>query len=129
MDRGAEPTRAIIVADDQPEGLAVLHAVMRNITHDCDIITATNPSDVLTQLGQRLVPLIITNLPLSPTVELQLDTSIHMQSPQTRILHITSAAVARLHPTSALAPNASILTKPICLDDFKHIVEEALASS
>ena len=122
-------TPAVLVVDDDPTVVILLHRVLRDLEIGHDIITTSDSRDVLAQIGARPVPLVIADYSMPGMDGLQLTTAIKARDTNTRVALITAYA------TPALAQQATAhfvdyyLPKPFALEAFEQIVQSALQSS
>jgi CheY-like chemotaxis protein len=122
-------TPAVLVVDDDPTVVILLHRVLRDLEIGHDIITTSDSRDVLAQIGARPVPLVIADYSMPGMDGLQLTTAIKARDNNTRVALITAYA------TPALAQQATAhfvdyyLPKPFALEAFEQIVQSALQSS
>ena len=122
-------TPAVLVVDDDPTVVILLHRVLRDLGIGHDIITTSDSRDVLAQIGARPVPLVIADYSMPGMDGLQLTTAIKARDTNTRVALITAYA------TPALAQQATAhfvdyyLPKPFALEAFEQIVQSALQSS
>jgi len=58
-----QPARnpAIILVEDEPDILIILHRLMRDLTGGYDIVTVNGGAEALAQIALRPVPLVITD--------------------------------------------------------------------
>ena len=52
---------AIVLVEDEPDILSILHRLMRDLTGGYDIVTVSSGIDALAQIALRTVPLVITD--------------------------------------------------------------------
>lgn len=72
---------AIILVEDEPDILIILHRLMRDLTGGYDIITVNSGADALAQIALRRVPLVITDYNMPGMNGLQLAAAIKETSP------------------------------------------------
>ena len=63
---------AIILAEDEPDILAILHRLVRNLVPHYEVITVGDGSTALEQLKQRPVPLVIADYNMHGMTGLQI---------------------------------------------------------
>jgi two-component system, response regulator, stage 0 sporulation protein F len=120
---------AVLVVDDDPTVVILLHRVLRDLDIGHDIITTSDSRDVLAQIGARPVPLVIADYSMPGMDGLQLTTAIKARDNNTRVALITAYA------TPALAQQATAhyvdyyLPKPFALEAFEQMVQSALQAS
>jgi two-component system, response regulator, stage 0 sporulation protein F len=120
---------AVLVVDDDPTVVILLHRVLRDLDIGHDIITTSDSCDVLAHLGDRPVPLVIADYSMPGMDGLQLTAAIKAHNSNTRVALITAYA------TPALAQQASAhyvdyyLPKPFALEAFEQMVQSALQST
>jgi CheY-like chemotaxis protein len=57
---------AVVLVEDEPDILIILHRLMRDLTRGYDIVTVSSGAEALAQIALRPVPLVITdyNMPV-----------------------------------------------------------------
>ena len=119
---------AVLVVDDDPTVVILLHRVLRDLDIGHDILTTSDSRDVLAQLETRSIPLVIADYSMPNIDGLQLTAAIKARNSNTRVALITAYA------TPALAQQASahfvdyFLPKPFPLQAFEQMVQSALQS-
>ncbi|MBO9312836.1 MAG: response regulator [Chloroflexus sp.] len=117
---------AIILVEDEPDILIILHRLMRDLTGGYDIITVHSGADALAQIALRRVPLVITDYNMPGMNGLQLAAAIKETSPDTCVVMITAYATPELEKRAREQRIDYYLAKPFPLDRLEHIVREVL---
>lgn len=117
---------AIILVEDEPDILIILHRLMRDLTGGYDILTVNGGADALAQLELRPVPLVITDYNMPGMNGLQLTAAIKETSPRTRVVMITAYATPELERKARDQRVDYYLPKPFPLDRLEQIVKEVL---
>jgi DNA-binding NtrC family response regulator len=97
MDRSPRPP-AILLVDDESDILALLKLFMADLAPAYDILTASDAHSALLVLGDRTVPLLITDYMMPGMNGLQLTAVVKTNSPTTHVIVATgyvSAAIAQ----------------------------------
>ena len=81
MSASFKPHPAILVVDDEPDALIILRRLMRDLTSGYDILTASDGAEALAKIGDRPIPLVITDYTMPGMNGLQLLTEIKSRSP------------------------------------------------
>lgn len=117
---------AILLVEDEPDILIILHRLMRDLTGGYDIITVNGGAEALVQLAQRPVPLVITDYNMPGMNGLQLAAEIKKSSPDTRVVMITAYATPELEKRAREQRVDYYLPKPFPLDRLEQIVHDVL---
>jgi CheY-like chemotaxis protein len=119
---------AIILVEDEPDILIILHRLMRDLTGGYDIITVNSGADALAQIALRKVPLVITDYNMPGMNGLQLTAAIKETSPDTCVVMITAYATPELERRAREQRIDYYLSKPFPLDRLEQIVRDVLRS-
>src|SRR5581483_10921571 len=117
---------AIVLVEDEPDVLTILHRLMRDLQSRCDIVAVNGADPALAQLGQRVVPLLITDYNKPKTTGLELTKKVKAITPQTRVVLITAYATPQLERQAREAGVDYYLPKPFALDQLEQIVNDTL---
>lgn len=117
---------AIILVEDEPDILIILHRLMRDLTGGYDIITVNSGADALAQIALRKVPLVITDYNMPGMNGLQLAAAIKETSPDTCVVMITAYATPELERRAREQRIDYYLSKPFPLDRLEQIVRDVL---
>ncbi len=118
---------AIILVEDEPDILIILHRLMRDLTGGYDIITVNSGADALAQIALRRVPLVITDYNMPGMNGLQLAAAVKETSPDTKVVMITAYATPELEKRAREQRIDYYLAKPFPLDRLEQIVRDALS--
>ena len=72
----------IILVDDEPAMLAILHRVMHDLASDYDVLPVPDGATALVQLAQRSVALVITDYQMPDMDGVALTTAIKASAPR-----------------------------------------------
>ncbi len=117
---------AIVLVEDEPDILSILHRLMRDLTGGYDIVTVSSGIDALAQIALRTVPLVITDYNMPGMNGLQLTAAIKETSPDTRVVLITAYATPELEKRAREQRVDHWLPKPFPLDRLEQIVRDTL---
>lgn len=117
---------AIVLVEDEPDILVILHRLMRDLTGGYDIVTVTSGAEALAQIALRPVPLVITDYNMPGMNGLQLTSAIKETSPDTRVVLITAYATPELERKARDIRVDYYLPKPFPLDRLEQIVRDVL---
>jgi two-component system, response regulator, stage 0 sporulation protein F len=117
---------AVVVIDDDPTVVILLHRVLRDLEIGYDIITTSDSADVLAQLAARPIPLVIADYSMPGMNGLALTDAIKASSSTTRVALITAYATAALARQAAAHHVDYYLPKPFALETFEQMVHAAL---
>ena len=117
---------AIVVVDDEPDVLAILHRLMRDVAFPYDIVAVNSAEAALDQVGLYPVPLLITDYNMPGLDGIQLIEAVKAVSPSTRVVLITAYATPELERRARATPVDYYLVKPFPLDQIEGIVRDTL---
>ncbi len=117
---------AIILVEDEPDILIILHRIMRDLTGGYDIITVNSAMDALNVLKERFCPLLITDHNMPGMTGTQLTQVVKTEYTDTKVIIITAYATPEVERTARTAGVDYFLTKPFSLDRLEQIIKEVL---
>ena len=122
------PTRnpAIVLVEDEPDILIILHRIMRDLTGGYDIVTVNSAQDALDVLVDRACPLLITDHNMPGMTGTQLTQTVKAKYEETKVIIITAYATPEVERTARSAGVDYFLTKPFSLDRLEQIIKEVL---
>ena len=127
MTTRTEQAPAIIVVEDDPVMSVVLQRHLRKLAPRYEVVHVTDAATTLVQLGQRSVPLVITDYHLLASIDgLRLTAAIRHRSPETRVVLITAYATSEIEQAAAAQGIEFYLPKPFLLEDLTYIVSTVL---
>jgi CheY-like chemotaxis protein len=118
---------AILLVDDEPVVLAIVHRVLRDKVPNYDLITAPNGATALTLIVQRPVVLVITDYRMPDMDGVALTVAIKAVTPQCPVILMTAYPTPGLHQRGLAAGVEYFLAKPFQLEEFAAMVRAALA--
>ncbi len=117
---------AIILVEDEPDILIILHRIMRDLTGGYDIVTVNSAQDALGILTERSCPLLITDHNMPGMTGTQLTQVVKQDYTDTKVIIITAYATPEVERTARTAGVDYFLTKPFSLDRLEQIIKEVL---
>lgn len=117
---------AIILVEDEPDILIILHRIMRDLTGGYDIVTVNSAQEAVNILRERACPLLITDHNMPNMTGTQLTQLAKQEYPDTKIILITAYATPEVERTARTAGVDYFLTKPFSLDRLEQIIKEVL---
>ena len=117
---------AIVLVEDEPDILIILHRLMSDLTGGYDIITVSGGAEALLQLTLRPVPLVITDYSMPGMDGLELAAAVKTASPTTRVVMMTAYATPELEYQARRQSVDYYLPKPFPLDHLDQIVRDVL---
>ena len=117
---------AIVVVDDDPDVLTILHRMLRNQSRNHALIAVSTPRAALSNVTLCAVPLLITDYHMLDMNGLQLITAVKQISPQTCTVLITAYDSPDLRRSIQATLVDHYLPKPFRLERLDAIVREAL---
>lgn len=122
--RPSRPT--IVMVEDQPELLTLLHRVLRDLTDAYDIVTASDAAAALAHIKRRPVALVITDYHMAGMSGLDLLMRVKAIAPQTPVILLTAYASVLLEQRVLAAGADAFVAKPFSLDRLEQLVRAAL---
>jgi len=119
---------AIILVEDEPDILIILHRILRDLTGGYDIIPVHDGAHALAQLALRPVPLLITDYNMPEMTGVDLTRAVKAVAPETVVVLITAYGTAALERKGRAAGVDHYLTKPFALDHLEQIVRATLTA-
>lgn len=117
---------AIVLVEDEPDILIILHRLMRDLTGGYDIITVSGGTEALLQLTRRPVSLVITDYSMPGMDGLQLAAAIKATSPNTRVVVMSSYTTPQIERQAHEQYVDYYLPKPFPLNHLERIVRDVL---
>jgi CheY-like chemotaxis protein len=119
---------AIVLVDDEPDVLTILHRLLRDLAEDHALTGVSNGQAALEMIALFQVRLLITDYNMLGMDGLQLIQSVKQASPQTRTVLITAYDSPELQRRVRAAHVDYYLAKPFALERLERIVREALSA-
>jgi two-component system, response regulator, stage 0 sporulation protein F len=117
---------AIILVDDEPDVLIIMHRLLRDLAHNHALIAVSTGHAALSNIAVCAVPLLITDYNMLGMDGLQLIETVKRISPQTHTVLITAYDSPDLRRRAHTALVDHYLAKPFSLDQLEQIVREHL---
>jgi two-component system, response regulator, stage 0 sporulation protein F len=117
---------AILIVDDDPDILAVLHLIVQNVGTTYDIIPIYDARSALRHLTQRTVPLLITDYMMPGMDGLHLTAAVKAISPMTHVILATAYGSAALEQRAREHQVDTFLPKTALFDRLEDIVWSVL---
>ena len=117
---------AIILAEDEPDMLIILHRILRDLTGGYDIIPVRDGVRALAHLALRPVPLLITDHNMPHMTGVDLARAVKAVAPETVVVLITAYDTLELEKRAHAAGVDHYLAKPFPFDRLEQIVSAAL---
>lgn len=117
---------AIVLVEDEPDILIILHRIMRDLTGGYDIVTVNGAREALDVLQERTCPLLITDHNMPGMTGTELIQQVKGEYPTTKSIIITAYATPDVERTARNAGVDYFLTKPFSLDRLEQIIKEVL---
>jgi len=118
--------QAIILVEDEPDILIILHRLMRDLTAPYDIVTVNGGAEALAHIALRPVALVITDYNMPRMNGIQLTAAIKEVAPQICVVMITAYATPDLEKRARESQVDFYLPKPFPLDRLEQIVRAVL---
>jgi two-component system response regulator (stage 0 sporulation protein F) len=117
---------AIIVVDDEPDVLTILHRLIRDLAHNHALVAVSTGAAALDLLAIYPVALLVTDYNMFGMNGLQLIETVKHTSPQTRTVLLTAYDSPELRRRVHTAPVDVYLAKPFSLERLEQIVRETV---
>ena len=117
----------ILLVDDEPVVLTVLHRILRTIVPTYDVITAPDGATALTLFAQRPVALVITDQHMPNMDGVALTVAIKAVAPQCPVVLMTGSATREVRKRAEAARVDFLLLKPFGFEQLATIVRAMLA--
>jgi DNA-binding NtrC family response regulator len=125
MDRTLQPP-AILIVDDDPDTLAVVHLIIQNVAPMYEIIPLRDAQSALRQLAQRTVPLLITDYVMPGMDGLQLSAAVKVASPMTHVIIASAYCSAALEQRAREQHVDTFLRKTELFDRLEDVAWSVL---
>jgi CheY-like chemotaxis protein len=119
-------TPRILIVDDEEALLKVLSDSLEGLAGEYEIVTATNGLEALDHLKEHPFELVITDYRMDEMDGLELLEAIRSIRPETRVIMMTAFGSDELEEESRRLQAYRFLSKPLKLNTFRQVVEEAL---
>jgi two-component system, response regulator, stage 0 sporulation protein F len=127
-DALASRMSAIVLVDDEPDVLTILHRVLRGLTAEHALTGVSTGQAALELLDLFQVRLLITDYNMSGMDGLQLIQAVKNVSPETQTVLITAYDSPDLRRRARAGSVDHYLAKPFALEQLEYIVDTALAT-
>ena len=119
-------TPAVVVVDNEPDVLAILHRLIRDLAFPYDVVAADSGQTALDQIGRYAVPLLVTDYSMPGMNGVQLIAAVKQLFPSTRVALISALPAAELERRSQNAPVDYYLSKPFHFSQIEQIIRACL---
>jgi two-component system, response regulator, stage 0 sporulation protein F len=117
---------AILIVEDEPDILTILHRLIRALTSDYDIITAGSGTAALEQLALRTVRLVITDYNMPGMNGLQLAAAVKARVPGMPVVLMTAYTTPDLMRRARDRGVDRYLSKPFQVSTIEQVVQDLL---
>ena len=118
----------ILLVDDDPEALNILHRLLHFLTRRYEIVAVDNGVTALALIAVRPVALVITDYYMPGMNGVQLTGAIKAASPATHVAIISAYDVRDVARQAKAVAADYVLPKPFMLAQLKLMLEESLPS-
>jgi len=119
----------ILLVDDDPEALILLHRLLHSVARHCEIVAVENGIAALALTAMRPVALVITDYHMPGMNGVQLTGAIKAASPATRVAIITAYDVHDVARRAKAVAADYVLAKPYMLAQLKLMIEESIPAA
>jgi CheY-like chemotaxis protein len=126
MTNQAEPTRAILIVEDEPDILYIMRGLLRELAKGYEIITVASGTEAIERIAKHDVALVVTDYHMPEMNGLELAEQINSHTPHIPVIMVTAYANARLEKQAAAYGVRAFLAKPFALESLKTALAEVL---
>ena len=116
----------ILLVDDDPEALILLHRLLHSFAHHCEIVAVESGLAALALAAKGPVALVITDYHMPGMNGVQLTSAIKAASPTTRVAIITAYDVHDVARRAKAVAADYVLAKPYMLAQLKQMIAESI---
>ena len=119
---------AVLVVDDHPGILTVLHRLLLEFVPTYEVVPFSDGESALAHAAQRAVPLVFTDYNMPVMSGLELTAALKAATPGIHVAMITAYDTAELRQRARVCGVDYFLPKPFAFDELEAIVHTALTS-
>ncbi len=119
-------SKSILLVDDEPGILAILKKSLEKLDQPYEVATALNGKEALTLLEDRAFDLVVTDYKMAGMNGMELLERIRNVQPETRVVMVTAYGNDDLESQARRMQAYEYLTKPLEIDSFRQVVQQAL---
>lgn len=119
----------VLIVDDEEAVLTVLKHSLEKINPAYQVVTVTDGFAALNQVLEAPFDVVVTDYNMSQMDGLELTEAIRYASPDTRIIMITAYGHESVEEEARRLQTYRYLTKPLQIQAFRQIVQQALSES
>jgi len=116
----------ILIVDDEVSVLTVLKSSLKKLGDGYEVDTAANGLKALAQLRERPYDVVVTDYQMDSMNGLELLDAVHAINPDTRVIMITAYGTDRLEMEARQREAYEYLAKPLEIQAFRQVVQDAL---
>ena len=120
------PRKRILVVDDEPAVLFVLHDTLLGLGSDYEIVAADSGTDALDRAKRRPFDLVITDLSMPDLGGIELTEAIKAQRPDTPVIWITAYGSYNVYADAERLKVFSCKDKPLEISEILELARAAL---
>ncbi len=124
-----EERKRILLVDDDSQVLFVLQAALRRMNMPCDVETAQNGREAYRFVEAFPLDLLITDIRLPGIDGITLTDLVRSRTPRMPIIWITAYGCHGLAEDAGRLRVFRCLEKPVEVDEFRQIVQQAILES
>lgn len=118
--------KRILIVDDEESILTVLKGSLKKLGPDYQVVTVTDGFAALDKLLEQPFDLVVTDYNMAQMDGLELMEAVRYAQPDARIIMITAYGYEALEKEVQRLKAYRYLTKPLDINDFRQLVQEAL---
>ena len=117
---------SVLLVDDQRDIVRLLHASLKTLGHELDIIDAPSGEEALLEASLRKIDLLVADYLLPGISGVELMRKIRLRNPALKVIFITGMTERKARNEMINAGAVAMFDKPIPLADFLDAVERSL---
>src|SRR5688572_5582318 len=117
---------SVLLVDDQRDIVRLLHASLKTLVHELEIIDAPSGEEALLEASLRRIDLLVADYLLPGISGVELMHKIRARNPSLKVIFITGMTERKARNEMLNAGAVAMFDKPIPLADFLDSVERSL---
>ncbi|MEM7032242.1 MAG: response regulator [Chloroflexota bacterium] len=126
MDRAQVSQQRILIVDDEEAILTVLKKSLAKVLPNAQVVTTTDSFTALGELLEHPFDVVVTDYNLGQVDGLELMEAVRYAQPDAQMIMITAFGTEILEEEAHRLQVFRYLTKPLKIDTFRQIVQQAL---
>jgi CheY-like chemotaxis protein len=119
-------SKRILIVDDEEAVLAIMRSSLKKLGPDYEVATACDGLAALDRLREQPFDLVVTDYMMGGMDGLALIEAVHAIQPQARVIMVTAYGTDAVQAEARRLQAFRYLTKPLEIDSFRRVVQEAV---